>query len=65
MRNVCSFCTGQKCLPEAKLKSFALIAFVKQISEYPSVGCDMWVVVAMLMEINNEMEQTVQAKCTF
>ena len=61
-KNVAGFCSCKKNLPEAKLKSFGLIALAKEMSKQPSNDSVMWLLVFTLMQIYNETEQSEQGK---
>ena len=62
VKTVAAFCPCPKSLPEAKLKSFGLIAFAEEISKELSVNSVLWLAVARLGQICNEKEQAEQRK---
>ena len=49
-------------MPKAKLKSRGITALAKEISRQPSTGWVAWLLVATLLQIYNEKEQTEKGK---
>ena len=49
-----------KNLPEAKVKSFELIALAEEISKQPSIDTVVWSLVSILIKIYNDKDQAEQ-----
>ena len=54
MKNVTIFCPCQKCLPEAKVKKFQLVAFTKEVSENHSIDFVLYILIkVVLLSVTN------------
>ena len=61
-KNLATFCTYPKNLPEVKLNGFGLMPLAEEISRYPNIDCDRWLWVATLIQIYNEKAEAKQGK---
>lgn len=52
----------QKNLPEAKLESYELTILAEEVSRQPNIDYGDWLLVATLVQIYNEKEETEQVK---
>ena len=63
MKNGTSFSScPKKNMPEAKLKSYGLVALAKEMSKQPSIDSVVWLLAFILMKIYNEVEGAEQGK---